>query len=77
MIILYQIYYVLFPIICVSIIIIDNDIISDQSMRVLAKSCRDIQVLCLPGCSHISDQGLKALGHLKKLHVLNIADCTR
>lgn len=57
--------------------ILDNDMITDSSLRTLAKSCRDLQIIYVPGCSHISDQGLKSVGHLKKLHVLNMADCTR
>ena len=51
--------------------------ITDSTLRAFSKTCRDLQVLCVPGCTHLSDQGLKAVGHLKKLHVLNIADCTR
>lgn len=46
-------------------------------MRALAKACRDLQHVYLAGCSRITDQGLRALGSLRKLQVLNIADCTR
>ncbi|XP_019851981.1 PREDICTED: F-box/LRR-repeat protein 13-like [Amphimedon queenslandica] len=55
----------------------NNDHISDLSLRALAKSCRDLQVVYLAGCTKISDQGLKSLGHLKKIHSLNLADCSR
>ncbi len=55
----------------------DNTTLTDATLRSLAKVCRDISHLYLAGCSRITDQGLRALGSLRKLQVLNIADCTR
>lgn len=51
--------------------------ISDVTLRALGKACRELQHVYLAGCSRITDQGLRALGSLRKLQVLNIADCTR
>ena len=50
---------------------------SDVALRALARACKDLQVLYLAGCSRVTDQGLKALSHVKKMRVLNIADCSR
>lgn len=55
----------------------DNSVISDVTLRALGKACRELQHVYLAGCSRITDQGLRALGSLRKLQVLNIADCTR
>jgi F-box/leucine-rich repeat protein 13 len=55
----------------------NNEVITDVSLRALSKTCRDMQVICLSGCSRITDQGLKMLMSAKKLQVLNIADCSR
>ena len=55
----------------------DNSKLSDVTLRALGKACRELQLLYLAGCSRITDQGLKALGGLRKLQVLNVADCSR
>ena len=51
--------------------------ITDVSLRAIGKACRELTLLYIAGCSRVTDQGLKALGSLKKLQTLNIADCTR
>ena len=56
---------------------LDNTALSDVTLRAFGKACRDLSHLYLAGCSRVSDQGLRALGSLRKLQVLNIADCTR
>ncbi len=56
---------------------LDNLVITDSTLRALGKACRDLQQVYFAGCSRITDQGMKALGSLKKLQVLNIADCSR
>ena len=50
---------------------------SDVALRALSRACKDLQVVYLAGCSRVTDQGLKALSHVKKMRVLNIADCSR
>lgn len=56
---------------------LDNTALTDVTLRAFGKACRDLSHLYLAGCSRVSDQGLRALGSLRKLQVLNIADCTR
>lgn len=51
--------------------------ISDMSLRALGKVCRDLRHVYLAGCSRITDHGMKALGTLRQLQMLNIADCIR
>ena len=51
--------------------------ISDMSLRALGKVCRDLRQVYLAGCSRITDHGMKALGTLRQLQMLNIADCIR
>lgn len=55
----------------------DNLVLTDSTLRSLGKACRDLQQVYLAGCSRVTDQGLRALGSLKKLQLLNIADCSR
>lgn len=55
----------------------DNSTITDVTLRAFGKGCRELSHLYLAGCSRLSDQGLRALKSLRKLQVLNIADCTR
>lgn len=55
----------------------DNSVLTDVTLRGLVKDCKELNHLHLAGCSRVTDQGLKALSFLKKLQVLNIADCTR
>lgn len=51
--------------------------ISDMSLRALGKVCRDLRQVYLAGCSRITDHGMKALGTLRQLQMLNVADCIR
>ena len=51
--------------------------IGDVTLRAIGKACRDLSLLYIAGCSRISDHGLKGLASLRKLQVLNIADCNR
>ena len=55
----------------------DGTVLTDVSLRVLSRGCRDLHYLHLAGCSRLSDKGLSEVKRLKKLSVLNIADCTR
>ncbi|CAI8044229.1 Dynein regulatory complex subunit 6 [Geodia barretti] len=55
----------------------NGTVLSDMSLRVLSRGCRDLHYLHLAGCSRLSDKGLSDVKRLKKLSVLNIADCTR
>ena len=55
----------------------DNLVITDVTLRALGKACRELTHVYIAGCSRISDQGLRALSNLKKLQVLNVADCTK
>ena len=55
----------------------DNSSISDVTLRAIGKACRELTLLYIAGCCRISDHGLKGLASLKKLQVLNIADCNR
>ena len=55
----------------------DNPYIGDVTLRAIGKACRDLTHLYVAGCSRISDHGLKGLVSLRKLQVLNIADCNR
>ena len=55
----------------------DNSALTDTSLRLLSRGCRDMQHLYLAGCSKVSDKGLMDLKRLKRIRVLNIADCTR
>lgn len=48
-----------------------------MSLRALGKVCRDLRQVYLAGCSRITDHGMKALGTLRLLQMLNIADCIR
>lgn len=61
----------------ICIIFKDNMLISDMSLRALGKVCRDLRHVYLAGCSRITDHGLKSLGTLKQLQMINIADCIR
>lgn len=56
---------------------LDNTMISDMSLRALGKVCRDLRQVYLAGCSRITDHGMKALGTLRQLQMLNVADCIR
>ena len=58
-------------------VFIDNTMISDMSLRALGKVCRDLCLVYLAGCSRITDHGMKALGTLRQLQKLNVADCIR
>ena len=55
----------------------DNSLISDVTLRAIGKACRELTILYIAGCCRVSDHGLKGLTSLKKLQVLNIADCNR
>lgn len=55
----------------------DNSVLTDVTLRALGKACRELNHLYIAGCYRVSDQGMKAIANLKKLKVLNIADCTR
>ena len=55
----------------------DDSMLTDNALRSLGRACRDLQHVYVAGCSRVSDQGVKALSHLKKLQVLNIADCNK
>ena len=57
-------------------IVVDNGILTDLTLRAFGK-CKELTHLYLAGCSKITDQGMRALAHLKKLQVLNVADCVR
>lgn len=55
----------------------DNPIVTDATLRVIGKFCRELTHLYIAGCSRVSDHGLRGLAGLKKLQVLNMADCVR
>jgi len=52
-------------------------LITDVTLRALAKGCRELNLIYIAGCCRITDAGLRTLGSLKKLQVLNVADCIR
>lgn len=61
----------------ISLPITDNHVLTDATLRAFGKACRDLNHLYVAGCSRISDQGMRGLANLKKLQVLNVADCVR
>ena len=56
---------------------VENFYITDVTVKMLGMKCRDLSHLFLAGCPRVSDNGMKSLSRLKKLEVLNIADCVR
>jgi len=51
--------------------------LTDMSLRALGKVCRDLRQVYIAGCSRITDHGMKALGTLRQLQMVNVADCIR
>ena len=59
------------------VLCVENHYITDATMKILGMKCRDLNHLFIAGCLRITDNGMKALSRLKKLQVLNVADCNR
>ena len=55
----------------------DNTCLGDGTLRSMGRDCRELNHLYLAGCSRVTDQGMKGLASLKRLQVLNVADCVR
>ncbi|CAF1384829.1 unnamed protein product [Adineta ricciae] len=52
-----------------------NNLITDEHLRVLARSCPEICHLSMTDCISVTDTCMRYIGTLKQLRVLNVADC--
>ncbi|XP_032221277.2 dynein regulatory complex subunit 6 [Nematostella vectensis] len=54
-----------------------NNRITDASVKVLAKSCSQLEHVYMVDCPRLTDLSLKALASVRHLNVINVADCVR
>ncbi|KAM4748907.1 F-box and leucine-rich repeat protein 13 [Rhinophrynus dorsalis] len=54
-----------------------NNRITDASIKVISKSCPNLNHIYIADCQKITDISLKAISSLKNITVLNVADCIR